>query len=156
MEHAVPALGGSMRILLAVDDSPASEAAARSTALRPWPPGSTSLVLSVVEIPFPLAPEVAAMTIDFEDFRRARRCEAEGLVDRIARLIGSSLSVETAVREGDPRTAIVDEAAEWEADLIVLGSHGRTGLKRLILGSVAEYVVRHAPCSVEVARQALV
>ncbi|HYU79421.1 MAG TPA: universal stress protein [Vicinamibacterales bacterium] len=46
------------------------------------------------------------------------------------------LSVDTAVREGDPRTAIVDAADEWQADLIVIGSHGRTGLKRQVMGSV--------------------
>jgi nucleotide-binding universal stress UspA family protein len=52
----------------------------------------------------------------------------------------------------DPRHAIVDCAREWGADLIILGSHGRRGLDRLLLGSVAESVVRHAPCSVEVVR----
>ena len=60
--------------------------------------------------------------------------------------------VETAVREGDPRSVIVDQAEEWSADLIVMGSHGYTGLKRLLLGSVAQHVVSHAPCSVEVVR----
>jgi nucleotide-binding universal stress UspA family protein len=47
---------------------------------------------------------------------------------------------------------IVDEASSFGADLIALGSHGRTGIKRWIIGSVAEYVVRHAPCSIEVVR----
>ena len=56
------------------------------------------------------------------------------------------------MRDGDPRTVIVDEAKEWSADLIVMGSHGYTGLKRLLLGSVAHSVVSHAPCSVEVVR----
>ena len=46
----------------------------------------------------------------------------------------------------------VDEATEWPADLIVLGSHGYTGLKRWLLGSVAQSVVAHASCSVEVVR----
>jgi nucleotide-binding universal stress UspA family protein len=48
---------------------------------------------------------------------------------------------------------IVEEASTWSADLIVMGSHGYTGLTRLLLGSVASYVVNHAPCSVEVARK---
>jgi nucleotide-binding universal stress UspA family protein len=56
------------------------------------------------------------------------------------------------VRYGDARSCIVDEAKEWGADLIVVGSHGYTGLKRLLLGSVAQSVVTHAPCSVEVVR----
>ena len=64
----------------------------------------------------------------------------------------SGLMVETVVREGDPRTEIVAEAEKFQADLVVLGSKGRSGVARWLMGSVAEYVVRHAPCSVEVAR----
>jgi nucleotide-binding universal stress UspA family protein len=63
------------------------------------------------------------------------------------------LTVDSAVRDGDARSVIVDEARKWPADLIVLGSHGYTGIKRLLLGSVALSVVSHAPCSVEVVRQ---
>jgi nucleotide-binding universal stress UspA family protein len=141
-----------MRILLAVDTSPASEMTARTISLRPWPEGSTLRILSVAENPFPLAPDAAAGAIAWDDLRRSRRREAEALVERNARALGAIMAVETTVREGDPRLAIVDEAAKWRADLVLLGSHGRTGLKRLLLGSVAEYVVRHAPCSVEIAR----
>ena len=80
--------------------------------------------------------------------------DAEHVVARAAERLGrAGLSVETVVREGDPRTVIVDEATEWRADLIVVGSHGHTGLKRLLLGSVAHAVVAHAPCSVEVVRR---
>lgn len=50
--------------------------------------------------------------------------------------------------EGDPPTEIVRLAKELSCDLIVLGSHGRTGLMRLLMGSVAEHVLRHAPCPV--------
>lgn len=65
------------------------------------------------------------------------------------------LKDESAVRDGHLRAAIVDEARKWRADLIVLGSHGRTGITRLLLGSVAQSVVSHAPCSVEVVRRKL-
>lgn len=54
---------------------------------------------------------------------------------------------------GIPHATIVDTATAGKHDLIVLGSHGRTGLKRALLGSVAERVVRHAPCTVVVARE---
>jgi nucleotide-binding universal stress UspA family protein len=57
-----------------------------------------------------------------------------------------------ATLDADPRHAIVDAAREWHADLVVMGSHGRRGLDRLVLGSVAESVVRHSPCSVEIVR----
>lgn len=65
----------------------------------------------------------------------------------------SVLSVETVAPDGDPRSVIVDEAKELSADLIIVGSHGYTGLKRRLLGSVAQTVVSHAPCPVEVVRR---
>jgi nucleotide-binding universal stress UspA family protein len=68
-------------------------------------------------------------------------------------LAGKQLKVETVLREGKADLEIVDEARDWGADLIVIGSHGYTGLKRLVLGSVAQSVVGRAPCSVEVARR---
>ena len=58
------------------------------------------------------------------------------------------LKVETIFREGDPGHEIIRTAEELNADLIVLGSHGHKGWKRFTLGSVAELVVRHAPCAV--------
>jgi nucleotide-binding universal stress UspA family protein len=56
--------------------------------------------------------------------------------------------VEHLLEEGDPATAILQNAQERQCDLIVMGSHGRTGLGRLLMGSVAEQVVRKAPCPV--------
>ncbi len=58
------------------------------------------------------------------------------------------LKVETIFREGDPGHEIIRVAEQLNADLIVLGTHGYTGWKRFTLGSVAELVVRHAPCAV--------
>ena len=60
--------------------------------------------------------------------------------------------VETEVQRR-PSFNNLDRAEEWSADLVVVGSHGYTGLKRLLLGSVAQSVVSHAPCSVEVVRK---
>jgi nucleotide-binding universal stress UspA family protein len=56
------------------------------------------------------------------------------------------------MRTGAPAGAIVSTAKEWPADLIVIASHGRTGVRRALLGSVAEGVMRNAPCPVLVAR----
>jgi nucleotide-binding universal stress UspA family protein len=143
-----------MKILLAVDHSKYSEAAIKEIAARPWPARSTVRVLSVVE---PLPPPAAELWYDgrgsLDLAHKELRQRAEEFVKRIVtRLKKKRLRVEAAVRDGHPRTAIVDEARKWRADLIVLGSHGRTGLKRLLLGSVAASVVGHAPCSVEVVR----
>ena len=79
--------------------------------------------------------------------------EANQLTERVANSLASrGLKTEAVVYDGDPRSVIVDEAEDWKADLIVLGSHGYTGIKRWLLGSVAQSVVNHAPCSVEVVR----
>ena len=59
-----------------------------------------------------------------------------------------AVRVERLLREAPAAQAILDAAAEWKADLIVMGSHGRTGVRRLVLGSVTEEVLRMAPCPV--------
>jgi nucleotide-binding universal stress UspA family protein len=59
-----------------------------------------------------------------------------------------AVAVETALTEGTPWQQIVSAADEHDCDLIVIGTHGRTGLSHLIIGSVAEKVVRKAPCPV--------
>jgi nucleotide-binding universal stress UspA family protein len=56
------------------------------------------------------------------------------------------------VQTGTPATAITKAAKDWPADLIVIGSHGRSGMRRALLGSVAEGVMRNAPCPVLVVR----
>jgi nucleotide-binding universal stress UspA family protein len=67
-------------------------------------------------------------------------------------LRSKGLEVTTAVDWGDPRPKIIDDAAKWGADLIVVGSHGCKGLERFFLGSVSDAVARHAGCSVEIVR----
>jgi nucleotide-binding universal stress UspA family protein len=65
----------------------------------------------------------------------------------------ASVTVETRIVRGDPFWAICQAAEQEHADLIVMGSHGRTGLAHVLLGSVAERVVRHAPCPVLISRR---
>ena len=143
-----------MKILLAVDSSEYSAIAIKEVAKRPWPSRSTVRVVSVVE---PMTPPAAELWYDgggdLDIANREMQKRATELTKATAaKLRGLGLKIEAVVRVGHARTAIVDEARKWSADLIVLGSHGRTGLKRLLLGSVALSVVTHAPCSVEVVR----
>src|SRR5829696_2448851 len=144
-----------MKILLAIDGSEHSGAAVEAVAARPWPPGTIVRVLSAVERVVPPATEVwydAGGSL--EQAREALTKRADQLTAGVAEKVrAAGLTAETAVRDGDPRSAIVDEAEAWDADLIVVGSHGYTGLKRWLLGSVAQSVVSHAPCSVEVVRR---
>jgi nucleotide-binding universal stress UspA family protein len=78
---------------------------------------------------------------------------ARELVERIANgLHSAGFKVDTAVEVGDIRETIIDSAEAWGADLIVVGSHGQSAIQRFLLGSVAEFVARHAKCSVEIVR----
>ncbi len=84
---------------------------------------------------------------------KALREQAKDLVEKAAeKLRGAKFNVSTELVEGDPKSHIIDTANEWRADMIVLGSHGRTGLNRFLMGSVSQDVVRHAHCSVEIIR----
>jgi len=83
------------------------------------------------------------------DFWANVKAEAQQSLARFeAEVQGRSLEVESVVREGYAATAIVDEAIEVSADLIVIGTHGLSGLKHMLLGSIAERVVQKAPCPV--------
>ncbi len=143
-----------MNILLAIDGSTVSDDAIDEVRRRPWPTPSTVRILSVIQPYTPPATEVVLAGATIDDIQQRQSAEAERhTVAAGERIAAPGLTVETAVREGDPRTVIVDDADAWHADLIVVGSHGRTGLKRLVLGSVAQSVVAHAHCSVEVVRR---
>jgi nucleotide-binding universal stress UspA family protein len=78
----------------------------------------------------------------------ARQIESEA----IAKYADSGIIIETRVLEGYPSSALLDVAKNTSSDLIVMGSHGRTGLKRLWLGSVAESVVQEAPIPILIVR----
>jgi nucleotide-binding universal stress UspA family protein len=89
-----------------------------------------------------------------------RRLEADMLADaekRMSEFVGkkgsSAVLVETRVVVGEPVYEICQAVGREQADLIIMGSHGRTGLSHVLLGSVAERVIRHASCPVLVARK---
>lgn len=74
-----------------------------------------------------------------------------GLLEQI-RPANPAIQVSHVFLEGDPATEIVDYARDANLDIIVMGTHGRTGVERLLMGSVAEKVLRDAPCSVLVVK----
>jgi nucleotide-binding universal stress UspA family protein len=87
-----------------------------------------------------------------EQMRAAEAQAAEALRERIPDELRDSARVELLVGHGAPASEILRVASETKASLIVIATHGRTGLRRLALGSVAERVVREAPCPVLVVR----
>ncbi|MGH9785875.1 MAG: universal stress protein [Terriglobia bacterium] len=146
-----------MRILLAVDDSKFSEAAIRAVIAQTRTQDTAVRVLHVVEplqIIFPEGKWKLKMKRDLEEVRKNKLQQAQDLVAATVKALRAKgfEKVDTAVREGDARAELIDAAAEWHANLIVVGSHGRKGLDRFLLGSVSEFVARHARCSVEIVR----
>jgi nucleotide-binding universal stress UspA family protein len=94
-----------------------------------------------------VATVIAQQMADEEELARQR------LETLSAPLRGESLSVEIVVRQGQPAMIVQEEARAAEADLIALGTHGRSGVRHLLLGSIAERVVHHAHCPVLTVRQ---
>jgi nucleotide-binding universal stress UspA family protein len=140
-----------MKILLATDDSKFSEAAAKSLAGQFRPQDTEVRILHVVE-PIVIS-EPPQMAPGYYPELEDQLPQAREVVDRVATTLSSAgFRVTTSVVTGDARSVILEAAAEWHADLIVLGSHGRTGLGRFFLGSVSEAVARHARCSVLIVR----
>jgi nucleotide-binding universal stress UspA family protein len=106
--------------------------------VEPRPPAvSTDMLVTSAELGLEAGVEV-------REAMEAWRHEAEAVLGR---------PVRTEVVPGDPATELLRLARERPFDLVVLGSHGRKGFSRLVLGSVAERVVRHAPCTVLVVRR---
>ena len=138
------------RILVPVDFSPHAERAFRYATTLAHRFGATLALLHVVEDPFvtgawsselylPNIPEL------LENLIGAAERQLATLKESAAAL---GVTTETAVITGRPAHEIVDHAKGGGFDLIVMGTHGRTGLAHVVMGSVAERVVRKAPCPV--------
>ena len=144
-----------MKVLLAVDGSKYSEAATRALVSQMHADGLEVLVLQIVEPIYYSAPPQMARGYEPEMAEKLREqtSQAELAVAHAAEsLRAAGFNVKTRVAESEVRSGILDAAAEWQADMIVLGSHGRRGVQRFMLGSVAESVARHASCSVLIVR----
>jgi universal stress protein A len=144
------------RILVPVDFSAHSEKAIRYATTLANKFGARLSLLHVVEDPFVTGAWQAEVFVPnipelLNDLIRAAKTQ---LAERKKNLAAHGFIIETAVITGRPATAIVEYASTGEFDLIVMGTHGRTGLSHALLGSVAERVVQKAPCPVLTAREA--
>ena len=135
------------RILLATDLSTASDGAADHALQLASDLGADLLIVSVIDPRSRLGdgPAVGRMV----QRRAAREVDAQALVVR-GRAAG--VHVRFLVWEGEPGPAIVDAAEAEDADLVIVGSHGRGRVGRMVLGSVSDHVVRHAACPVLIVR----
>jgi nucleotide-binding universal stress UspA family protein len=141
-----------MKILMGVDESEFPKELVLAIVAQLRPEATAVLVLHVLQ-------QQVALAVPEMDFGYAPDIEGEkksacALVDRIAKELRSAgFQAATAVEIGDVRECIIDAATKWHADLIFVGSHGKNGIRRFLLGSVAEFVARHANCSVEIVRR---
>lgn len=146
-----------MKVLLAVDQSECSDMAVQSVLKRNWPQDTQFEVMSVFE---PLAMtcvgwNAAYMPVAMIDAEREllnhRKEYVHEKEEELEKVFGKE-KVSCCIREGAVWPVIIDRANEWGADLIVVGSHGRSGLSKFFLGSTAEAVAGHAECSVEIVK----
>jgi nucleotide-binding universal stress UspA family protein len=142
-----------MKILLAVDDSRYSEAAVQAVIRQMRREGAEVCVFHVVAplviIPYAYMGQVETL----EAAQQERMKEGKELAERTAQQLRSAgFQVHTVIEEGELKTAILVKAVLWDADLIFMGSHGRKGIDRFLIGSTSEAVLRHACCSVEIVR----
>jgi nucleotide-binding universal stress UspA family protein len=141
-----------MKILLAVDESKYSQAALQSVLQKAHPEETKVRVLHVLEPILKTQPRSSHRV--YAEMMVQRRQDATEMVKRAAESL-NAVGFKTcsfALGSGIPKVVILDEAKKWGADLIVLGSHGRMGLDRILLGSVSKAVARRAACSVEIVR----
>lgn len=144
------------RIVVAVDHSPCSVNAMKWVASIPWRSGTEILLLSVVDTFEKYSAEssvlrAADMLIEWQKKQSQLAKLLKSLAGKLKIATGLE-SVNVLITGGDPRQAIIDEAENWDADMIVMGSHGRSGVSRMLMGSVAQAVLAHASCSVEIVK----
>lgn len=143
-----------MKVLLGVDDSAYSEAAVQHVLSGAFPAGTRFLVVSAAAPIFAGPGEVSSPDAVAKVMEAQAQCHRE-IANRAAeRLRKAGLAADARTVVADPRSALVEIAHSEGINLVVVGSQGKTGLKKLLLGSVASHVVTHAPCSVLVVRGA--
>ncbi len=151
-----------MKILVATDGSDFSKAAiAELTNIVANPENTAFKIVSTVEFPTMLAsdPFIGASAEYYDAVEKAGHAQAKAAAEQAETQIRLlfpevSLNIISEAVSGSPQRVLVEEATEWGADLIVVGSHGYGFWERTLLGSVSNSVVHHAPCSVLVVRPA--
>ncbi|HRH97635.1 MAG TPA: universal stress protein [Prosthecobacter sp.] len=136
------------KILVPTDFSECSAAAVHAAAALHQKTGAEILLLHVTE------PAYQGLRVQTSGLHAQMREEAENSLTKLAaEVFPNATRVRTLVRDGRPAEMICQTVAEEAADAVIIPTHGHSGLKHALLGSVTEKVVRHAPCSVLVVRE---
>ncbi len=147
-----------MKVLLATDGTKYGEAAAEMLGKIKLADGDEVKIICVVDMALPMAIDIYGGYIpDTTEMEKvARENAAQVVADTSEKVRGSfgdaKVSLSTDILFGSPDSRIVETAEEMKTDLIIIGSHGYKQWERLLLGSVSDSVVHHAPCSVMVVR----
>lgn len=144
-----------MKVIVAIDDAHYSALVLNKICKRHWPQNVEFKILHVLDTP--LAGEYGngewvELTALAQNARRqfAQKLASDARLKLMDSIPGAIVHFE--IREGNPNAEIVDAAAQWEADKIIVGAHGRDWCPHFFLGSVSKSVANHAPCSVEIIR----
>jgi nucleotide-binding universal stress UspA family protein len=144
--------GMAQHVLVPYDDSEQSRGALEH-ALSQYPEGRLTVLYVIDPSAAAFDAPMTAGPVAAEDWYEDAEADAEALLaEAEAQAQERGRRVETDHTVGRPADAITEYAEEHDLDAIVMGSHGRSGISRVLLGSVAETVVRRAPCPVTVVR----
>ena len=147
-----------MKILIATDGSEYSREAIEKCCKMVLMESASVKLVSVVEPVTPIAAEPFAISADYmHEAQAALIKQADGFVAEAEMLIREkvpdrNVEISSQVSIGNPARAVVEAAQDWGADLIVVGSHGYGFWGRMLIGSVSQAIINHAPCSVMVVR----
>lgn len=141
-----------MNVIVGVDSSACSDAAIRYVSESRWPNDTSFLVISAAAPVFyapgeALAPQAIADYLESQESFHKQVAEVAASHLREAGLVARGVMM-----RGDPRIVLEERARSEKADLVIVGSHGRSGIQKQFLGSVATHVVTHAPCPVLVVK----
>lgn len=140
-----------MKVLIAVEDKVYGTAIADFASKHKWPDNTEFKIINAVDPLVYMMPVAPYPSDVFASFMEERERAAKALVLSIGTMIRQALplaKLEEEVLTGQPKSVIIDTAKAWAADMIIVGSHGRSGLGQFFLGSVSMSVLSAAPCSV--------
>ena len=144
-----------MRIIITTDGSDFSRAAVERACQIIAAPERTSIkIVSVYEIVEPI--DISISPEFSKEIEASAREKSDGFVAEASAAIRTrfpAIELETLVTTGTVDEILIDAAREWKADLIVIGSHGRGFWERMLIGSITDSLVHHAPCSVLVVKK---
>ena len=143
---ASPAEQSPPRLLMVAVDGSDQSVWTAQVAANLAPPLAADVVL--VHVMDPIAPAASELAFTEAEWRAELRRRGDRIFETARSQFSTGVPIQRLLREGDPGREIVTSAAEWGADLLVMGTHGRGRLATFLLGSTAEAVIQGAPCPV--------